>query len=205
MLRFAAMVAMLGVAGCNRPAQAPAERASSGAAGPQPVRIPHFYAGARQIAAGGRAGLRDGVENARPVRLEPPLESLQPGFNRCFYVTPPRRATYRLAAGGVDGSPAGATVTVSVAAAAPPPPANAASGHGQFTLVFASAPEVCAGGAETLCHGTPEAVSVEVDPPAARQGFQDRPERTTRYTFAAVGPTRLLEPASVTVKVRDPE
>jgi hypothetical protein len=210
MLRFAAIVAILGVAGCNRPARSPAERASSGAAARPSVRITHFYAGARQITDGDAVGFCYGVENARSVRLEPPLESLQPGFNRCFYLTPSRTATYKLVAEGFDGNSAAATVTVSVTPAAAPPPASSGPAHGLITLVFASAPEISPGEPVTLCYGTAEAVSVAVDPPvaalkpAARQCFQDRPERPSTYTFTAVDRANVLESDSVTVKVRNP-
>jgi hypothetical protein len=79
------------------------------------------------------------VENARAVRLDPPVEALQPGFNRCFYLTPARTTTYRLIAEGFDSASAAALVTVVAKDAAPIRASDAATYHGSFTLIFASA------------------------------------------------------------------
>jgi len=207
MRHFAAMLAVLSLAGCGREAPPPAEEAAPPAIKIEPVKITHFYAGSKEIPDNQSVGLCYGVENAKTVRLEPPVEQLKPGVNRCFYLTPDRTTTYKLVAEGFEGSTAAESVTVRVKPSVVESP-YAAFRPGLFTLTFASTPEVSHGEAVTLCYGAPEAVSVVMDPPvmelkpAKRFCFQARPDRTTTYSFTAAGKDRTLETATLTVKVR---
>jgi hypothetical protein len=148
-----------------------------------------------------------GVENAVAVRLTPPVEELQPGYNRCFQVTPERTTTYTLVAEGADGSSASQSVTVALKAAtkAPPPPAPIPA---LITMFVASTAEVPAGMPVTLCYGAPEAKSVSIEPavealkPTRRNCFIVKPVQATTYTLTARAPDGYVETAQVSVKVR---
>ncbi|MCC7176101.1 MAG: hypothetical protein IT159_12980 [Bryobacterales bacterium] len=207
MRQLAGLCGVLILTGCSPEAPPRAEEAPPPAARSEAVRITHFYAGSKEIAGNQSVGLCYGVENAKRVRLEPPVEQLTPGYNRCFYLTPARTTTYRLVAEGFEGSTASESVTVKVrpAAAAPAPPETY---PGLFTMTFASTPEVSPGEAATLCYGAPEAAQVTVDPPvqqlkpAGRFCFEVKPERTTTYRFSAMGKNGAMETATLTVKVR---
>ncbi len=208
-MRLVPIFCLLLLAGCGREPETPVGNAPPAEVKAEPVKITHFYAGSTEILDSQSVGLCYGVENARSVRLEPPVEQLRPGSNRCIYLTPDRKTSYKLVAEGFDGSVQTASVTVNVKpsaqAAAPEQPAY----HGLFTLTFASAPEVSPGETVTLCYGAPDAVSVKMEPPiqelkpAQRFCFQDKPERTTTYRFTAASRSRNLETATVTVKVRE--
>ena len=206
MRRFAAFLAVLTLAGCSRETPPPAEKAAPPELKIEPVKIMHFYAGSKEIPDNQSVGLCYGVENARSVRLEPPVEQLKPGYNRCFYLTPDRTTTYKLVAEGFDGSTASESVTVRVKPSAVPAPPEFRPGL--FTMTFASAPEVSRGDSVTLCYGAPEAVSITVDPPimdlkpSTRFCFQARPQATTTYRFTAVGKNKNMETTTLTVKVR---
>jgi len=210
MQRYGLILMLLAAVGCGRQSpltvkdseEAPAQ-ANAG-----PVKITHFYAGAAEITENETVGFCYGVENARSVRLEPPVEQLKPGYNRCFHLTPTKTTEYKLTAEGFDGSTATASVTVKVK----PLPRPAASApntiQGLFTLIFASAPEVSRGEAVTLCYGAPTAIRITMDPPlenlkpASRFCFQVRPETTTTYRFTATAPDNHIDTAELTVKVR---
>lgn len=206
MRRSAALLAVLTLAGCSRQAPPTAEKAAPPEFKIEPVKITHFYAGSNEIPDNQSVGLCYGVENARSVRLEPPVEQLKPGYNRCFYLTPDRTTTYKLVAEGFDGGTASESLTVSVKPTVVPAPPELRPGL--FTMTFASAPEVSRGDAVTLCYGAPEAVSVTMDPPvmelkpSKRACFQARPDRTTTYSFTAVGKNKNIETTTLTVKVR---
>ena len=207
MRHVAALVAAITLIGCSREAPPPAAQEPPPAVKVDPVKITHFYAGSREILDNQSVGLCYGVENAKTVRLDPPVEQLKPGYNRCFYLTPARTTTYKLLAEGFDGSAASQSVTVRVKPSVAEPPSTEAN-PGLFTLTFSSAPEVSRGEAVTLCYGAPNAVSVTMDPPlqelkpAARFCFQAKPERTTTYSFSATGKDKNMETATLTVKVR---
>lgn len=207
MRHLAALVAVLSLVGCSREAPPTADNAPPPAIAVEPVKITHFYAGSKEIPDDQSVGLCYGAENAKTVRLEPPVEQLKPGTNRCFYLTPDRTTTYKLVAEGFDGSTATQSVTVRVKPSVAEP-ASPEARLGLFTLTFASAPEVSPGETVTLCYGAPAAASVTMDPPveklkpAARFCFQVKPERTTTYSFTATGKNRNMETATLTVKVR---
>ncbi len=208
MTRCAGLVAVFCAVGCSRQPQPAAGSAPNATANPAPVRITHFYAGAGRIEANQSVGLCYGVENARAVHLEPPVEQLQPGYNRCFYLTPPRKTTYKLTAEGLDGSTATASVTVDVVAPAPLAKDDHPARHGLFTLTFASANQISSGDTVTICYGAPDAVTVTVDPPvaelkpSARYCLDVRPDRTTTYRFTATSRNQTIETAELPVIVR---
>ncbi len=148
-----------------------------------------------------------GVENAASVRIEPLVEQLKPGYNRCIDVTPARTTTYRLVAEGVNGGTLSESVTVEVTAASRTP-AVVAESPKLFTLIFSSATEVAAGQPATLCYGAPQAVSVTVEPavqelkPSKRFCFTVTPTQTTTYVLTAESKTGRRETERLTIKVR---
>jgi hypothetical protein len=172
---------------------------------PQPVKILHFYASPSVVPKGDAATVCYGVENAASVRLEPAVEQLTPSANRCVQVTPRQESTYRLIARGTDGREISESLTLRIG---PPKPAPAAGAAGGIITTFAaSATEVSAGQAVTLCYGVRNAQSVRIEPnvrqlePAERNCFMVNPGRTTTYTLSATAGPKT-EKADVTVRVR---
>ena len=148
-----------------------------------------------------------GVENAASVRIEPPVEQLKPGYNRCIDVTPARTTTYRLVVEGVNGGTLSESVTVEVTAASQTP-AVVAETSKLFTMIFTSATDVAPGSPATLCYGAPEVASVTVEPavqelkPSKRFCFTVTPSQTTTYVLTAVSKTGSRETERLTIKVR---
>ena len=68
-----------------------------------PVRILRFYASTGSIAAGGKAQLCYGVENAKSVRISPAVDKVLPAANRCLEIVPDRTTHYTILAEGFDG------------------------------------------------------------------------------------------------------
>ncbi|HVX65549.1 MAG TPA: hypothetical protein VHA11_03055 [Bryobacteraceae bacterium] len=78
------------------------------------VRILQFYAVAGAISKGAGTNICYGVQNAREVRLTPPVEEVEPALTRCFAIAPERTTTYKLTAVGKDGREVAAEFTVKV-------------------------------------------------------------------------------------------
>ena len=85
-----------------------------------PVRILRFYATTGSIALGDKAQLCYGVENAKSVRLSPPVAAVSPAANRCLDIVPDRTTHYTILAEGYDGRVATRFVTLVVEMAPPP-------------------------------------------------------------------------------------
>jgi len=66
------------------------------------LRIISFYASPGAIRRGEHASLCYGVNGAKQVRLEPPVEDVWPAQTRCFQVAPREETAYTLTA--EDGS-----------------------------------------------------------------------------------------------------
>jgi len=187
------------------PSEAP--RTSERTAEPSPrLKITHFYAGKTEITRGESVLLCYGVENAAEVRLDPPAESLSPGYHRCFTVSPERDTTYRLTALDLFGHSAHADVYVAVKT--PAPPAAPKPELALIRMFVAASPEVPAGFPVTLCYSAPEAESVSIDPPvqelkpAQRFCFRAPVQATTTFRLTACAPGGRMETAEVTVRVR---
>src|SRR5574341_1059903 len=105
------------LAGCSAP---PPPRAPEKAKPAAPVRISHFYSSPGAIQRGESVTICYGGENARSVRVEPPVEQLKPFFNRCFQASPVKNTTYRLIAEGFDGKMVSESLSVKVVAGAVP-------------------------------------------------------------------------------------
>src|SRR5512147_115709 len=102
---------VLAISGCS---QAPAPAPKSAGQPAAEVKISQFYANTGEVERGTPVTICYGVENARAVRIEPPVETLKPAVSRCFSVTPDHGATYTLIAEGSDGKTATATFRVNV-------------------------------------------------------------------------------------------
>jgi hypothetical protein len=92
------------------PAPVPSIVANQGGA----VRILQFYAVAGAIRKGATTSVCYGVQNAREVRLTPPVEQVEASLSRCFAIAPERTTTYRLTAAGKDGREVSEEFTVKV-------------------------------------------------------------------------------------------
>lgn len=139
-----------------------------------------------------------GVESASAVRIEPPVEQLNPSLSRCFEVRPAASTTYKLIAEGRSGGPAEATASVAVGAAAP----------ALFDLAISSA-KVKAGELVSFCFQARNATSVSGRPGKFQKGGNprkdcliDQPQKTTTYQITASNAEGLTDSASMTVEVR---
>lgn len=88
---------------------------------PGPVRILRFYANKGTVEPGQSALLCYGVENARTVRISPPIANLFPASQRCLEVVPTHTTHYTIWAEGFDGRVAMQSLTVPVEPVPSPP------------------------------------------------------------------------------------
>ena len=149
------------------------------------MRILQFYANTGEIIEGEPAVVCYGVQNAKAVRMEPPVEALKPAVNRCFSIMPAAKTTYRLVASGAGGSEVSASFTLNVK---PAPPS--------ILFVSISGRKVKRGEPFTFCYGVKHASSARLDPlrmPLAAEEKSCRrfyPVRTLEYTLVAEGQGR---------------
>ncbi len=73
-----------------------------------------FYASPGIIHRGESAQLCYGVSNAKNVRLDPPVDSVWPSYNRCFDISPTKDTTYTLTADDGNGNSKSASFTLKV-------------------------------------------------------------------------------------------
>jgi hypothetical protein len=77
------------------------------------LKITQFYTSKQEAARGESILVCYGVENARSVRIEPPIEEhLPPLPGKCFPFSPHRTTTLKLVAEGQTGGEATASITV---------------------------------------------------------------------------------------------
>jgi len=67
------------------------------------LRILNFYASPGVIPSGASATICYGVNSAKKVRLEPPVEELWPALSHCFQVAPRKDTEYKLFAEDAAG------------------------------------------------------------------------------------------------------
>jgi hypothetical protein len=79
-----------------------------------PVRILRFYASVGVVLDGEAAELCYGVENAKAVRMAPPLPGVYPALSRCLQVVPKHTTHYTILAEGYDGKVAMQSLTLPV-------------------------------------------------------------------------------------------
>ncbi len=90
---------------------------------PGPVRILRFYASVGLVMTGESAQLCYGVENAKSVRISPPVAGVYPSARRCLQVVPEHTTHYTILAEGYDGKIVVQSLTLpveSVPSARPP-------------------------------------------------------------------------------------
>jgi hypothetical protein len=79
------------------------------------LKITQFYASQKEVARGESIQICYGVENARSVRMEPPIEEqLPPLPAKCVSFAPKRSTTLTLVAEGDKGGEATASITIKV-------------------------------------------------------------------------------------------
>ena len=78
------------------------------------LKILTFYAAPPAIRAGSSTLICFGVNAAKSVRIEPPVEELHPALSRCFPVTPRRDTEYKLIAEDAAGHSTTQTLTIHV-------------------------------------------------------------------------------------------
>jgi len=79
-----------------------------------PVRILQFYASVGSLTIGQKAQLCYGVENARSVRISPPITGTYPSPNHCLEIVPERTTHYMILAESFDGRVATQSLTLPV-------------------------------------------------------------------------------------------
>jgi len=84
---------------------------------PGPVRILRFYASVGLVVTGESAKLCYGVENAKSVRISPPVPGVYPSTLRCLEVVPKHTTHYTILAEGYDGKVAMQSLTLPVESA----------------------------------------------------------------------------------------
>lgn len=84
---------------------------------PGPVRILRFYASVGLVWTGESAELCYGVENAKSVRISPPLPGVYPSARHCLEVVPEHTTHYTILAEGYDGKVAMQSLTLPVESA----------------------------------------------------------------------------------------
>jgi len=81
---------------------------------PGPVRILRFYASVGLVVNGEAAKICYGVENAKSVRISPPIPGVYPSVSRCLQVAPDHTTHYTIVAEGYDGKVAFQSLTLPV-------------------------------------------------------------------------------------------
>jgi hypothetical protein len=151
------------------------------------ARIVQFYARDAEIVEGERDLVCYGVENARSVKLDPPIEKVSPALVRCFFVEPKADTFYTLFAEGADGSRDEATFAIRVR---PAPPL--------FRMMAVSDQSIPPGEVVTVCYGVEHATNVVLHPigwrlPASgsKNCVRFYPKSTTDFTLVASGAAGL--------------
>lgn len=204
MKSYVSLTLLILLSACG-PAEAPRGTEKTAEASPR-LKITHFYAGKPEITRGESVLLCYGVENAAEIRLDPPAESLSPGYHRCFTVSPDQDTTYRLTALDRFGHSVRAEVYVAVKTPAPRPAAQPEPAL--IRMFVAASPEVPAGFPVTLCYSAPDAESLSIDPPvqelkpAQRFCFRAPVNSDTTFRLTARAAGGRTETAEVTVRVR---
>jgi hypothetical protein len=161
------------------------------------VKILQFYSTSGEVIEGKRGIVCYGVENAKSVRLEPPVEDVYPAFSRCFWVEPKQDTTYKLIAEGFDGRQVSESFSLKLK---PPPPA--------ILFVSVSAKEIRRGEPFTVCYGVEGADSVRLEPlhmtlePASKGCRLFYPPVTMKYTLIAAGKNGPPDRETFSLKVK---
>jgi hypothetical protein len=137
-----------------------------------------------------------GVENARSVRMTPPVEKLTPVLVRCFWVEPTVDTTYTLNAEGRDGREVSQSFTLHYKKAPP-----------SILFVGLSHRDIERGDPVTVCYGVDYADAVRLRPvglplrPLKKDCTRFYPKVTSKYTLEAAGPNGPPAHETFTIKV----
>jgi hypothetical protein len=165
------------------------------------LKILQFYARDGVLLEGRQTVICYGVENARAVRVDPPIEALTPSLNRCIEAAPEHNTRYTLTAESAGGQ----TMSASFEIAVKPDPAElprityfrtskhrVEEGRHVFELVF----------------GQENGELVEIDPPvfpmlhgAPMGKFYVAPRQTTTYTLTVTGKRGHQAKKALTVEI----
>ena len=185
------LIPALVLCSCSRPAATVPEPAKT-------ARITQFYALEPMLPKGEKTMLCYGVENAKAVRIRPPVERVWPAISRCFDIEPSTATTYTLTAEGEDRQPVTQSLTVQIGSALP-----------KIIEVVVSSLSVHAGEQVRVCYKVKNAKSVKISPgtlvnvPTPEHGcVVDKPAKTTTYTVTALNAEGIsdTERATVTLK-----
>jgi hypothetical protein len=175
---------------------------------PQPAKILLFYAAEPVIARGESVLLCYGVENAKSVRIEPPVEDLKPSFNRCFSIAPEKTAEYKFIATDEAGSEVSQRVEVRVEGVKHVERVrHHEEGSTGLIASFSADPKQVAPGQDVnVCYNAIGADTVKLTPglagPAAKLGcIKSAVSQTTTFTLEATKGGKT-ESKSIEVKVR---
>jgi hypothetical protein len=162
------------------------------------ARITQFYAREPAVPKGEKTVLCHGVENAKTVRIEPPVDKVWPAISRCFDIAPSAVTTYTLTAEGEDKQPVTRSVTVQIGAALP-----------KIKVVVVSSLSVHAGEQVKVCYVVKNAKSVKIAPgtlvnvPTPEHGcVVDKPAKTTTYTVTASNADGITDTEHATISVK---
>jgi len=162
------------------------------------LHLIHFYASPAEIKEGEEATVCYGVENARSVALDPPVQEISPSFNRCFAVSPKNTTTYHFTATGEKGEQATAEFTLPVR---PAPP---------FIFMFSTSDhKIRRGDRFTICYGVRYAEKVRLDPvgwdlPAVTKNcVMLWPTTTMKLTLTATGTEGMTDKQATKVEVAE--
>jgi hypothetical protein len=199
-MKFACLaVAACLLAACgSSPGPAPAVKEEA----PKPAKILQFYSSSNTIARGQQVLICYGVENAKSVRIEPPIEQITPSYIRCIQHAPTTSSEYKLIATGADGTEVTKSIKIDVGGAAPSP-------KGDMIVSFvASAKSVPAGQEVTLCYDTRNASSVKIEPESTGRALpvkgciSEKVSKTTKFTLTAQTADGKQDHESLTVSVQ---
>lgn len=195
-MRFLALVVSAYSVSCtnsSHPARSASDRAAQ-----VPARITQFYAAKPAIPRGEDVLLCYGVENATAVRIDPPVQQIQPALSRCVTVSPVQTTTYTLTAEAGSSKPSSQSVTVTVTGPLP-----------HFNDLAISSKEVAAGQPVSFCFKASNAVAVHGSPGRFQHGgspsgdcLLDSPRKTTAYRLVIEGASGQTDEAKITVTVR---
>lgn len=160
------------------------------------LRLNSFYATPAEVVEGEKAIVCYGVENAKSVTLDPPVEEVRPVFSRCFDIHPTATATYRFTATGDKGEKVTAQFTLPVK---PAPP---------FIFMFTtSEKKIRRGDRFTICYGVRYAEKVKLDPigwnlpPVPKNCVMLWPSTSMKLTMTATGTAGMTDKATASVEV----